>query len=74
MAQSESGQAGAGVMERRPYFTPAQIAARWSWHVESVRRAIRQRRLGSVIVGRRRLVPGEELEAFERQGFIARAV
>jgi hypothetical protein len=59
--------------ERRAFYTPAHIAARWSWHEESVRRAIRQRRMGSVVVGRRRLVPVEEIERVEREGFIARA-
>ena len=38
------------------FFTPAQLARRWGWHVESVRRAIRQRRIESVIISRR--LPG----------------
>jgi hypothetical protein len=53
--------------------TPAWIAARWSWNVESVRRAIRQRRMESVVIGRRRLVALEEIERIENEGRIARA-
>lgn len=59
--------------DRRALMTPAAIANRWSWHEESVRRALRERRLASIIIGRRRLVPVEEIERVEREGFIARA-
>jgi hypothetical protein len=52
------------------YFTPQQVAKRWAWHVESVRRAIRQRRLASVILSRRRLVPIAEIERLEAAGRI----
>ena len=53
--------------------TPEYIAGRWSWNVESVRRAIRQRRLESIIIGRRRLVPMAEIERIENEGRVARA-
>lgn len=59
--------------DRTALLTPAAIAARWSWHEESVRRVLRERRLASIIIGRRRLVPVEEIERVEREGFIARA-
>jgi len=55
------------------FFTPAQLARRWGWHVESVRRAIRQRRIESVVISRRLLVPVAEIERIETEGHIARA-
>lgn len=55
------------------YFTPRQVAERWAWHVESVRRAIRQRRIESVVISRRLLVPLTEIERIEAEGRIARA-
>jgi hypothetical protein len=56
----------------RTFLTSAQIAARWGWHEESVRRKIRRRELGSVLVGRRRLVLLAEVELLERQGAVPR--
>ena len=56
----------------RVFLTSAQLAARWGWHVESVRRKFRRRELGSVPLGRRRLVPLAEVELFERQGAVPR--
>ena len=55
------------------HFTPAQLARRWGWHVESVRRAIRQRRIESIVISRRLLVPVAEIERIETEGRIARA-
>lgn len=55
------------------FLTPQQVAERWGWHVESVRRAIRQRRIASVILSRRRLVPLLEIERTEAEGLVARA-
>lgn len=75
-SQAEAGAATQSLRRHTDgsaFLTPSQLAARWAWHEESVRRAIRQRRLGSVVVGRRRLVPIEEIEQVEREGFIARA-
>ena len=59
--------------ESRPPFTPGELAERWRWHPESVRRAVRDGRFDSIIVGRRRLIPASEVERVEREGFIARA-
>jgi hypothetical protein len=56
------------------FFTPAQVAARWAWHPESVRRAIRQRRIASVVISRRRLIPLSEIERVEREGFISAGI
>ena len=53
------------------HFTPQQLADRWGWHVENVRRAIRQRRLASIVVFRRRLVPVAEIERIEAEGRVA---
>jgi DNA-binding LytR/AlgR family response regulator len=54
------------------FFTPRQVADRWAWHVESVRRALRERRIESTIIARRRLVPIAEIERIEAEGRIAR--
>lgn len=54
------------------HFTPRQVADRWAWHPESVRRAIRQGRLESVVISRRRLIPVAEVERIEAEGRIAR--
>jgi hypothetical protein len=56
----------------RTFLTSAQIATRWGWHVESVRRKLRRRELGSVLLGRRRLVPLAEVELLERLGSVPR--
>ena len=50
------------------FLTPSQLAARWGWNPESIRRAIRQGRIGSIIISRRRLVPVPEVERIEAQG------
>jgi hypothetical protein len=57
----------------KAYFTPAGVAERWEWHEESIRRALRQRRMASVIIGGRRLIPAAEVERVESEGFIPRA-
>ena len=66
-------QAGSDHQKPQPFFSPSEIAARWRWNVESVRRAIRQGRIASTIIGRRRLIPAEEIDLIEREGFVARA-
>lgn len=76
---SELAVSGTGAKRKRArstdgtrYLTPQQIADRWAWHVESVRRAIRQRRLESVVIFGRRLVPVTEIERVETEGRITR--
>ena len=54
------------------FFCPSQLAARWGWNPESIRRAIRQGRIGSVIISRRRLVPVSEAERIEAEGLVQR--
>jgi hypothetical protein len=57
------------------FLSPAQVAQRWWFHVESIRRKIRRREIASVLIGRRRLVPLSELKRIEAEGRIpARAV
>ena len=46
--------------------TPAQIAERWSWHPESVRRKIRAGSIPSLVIGRRRLVRLTDVERIEK--------
>lgn len=50
------------------FFTPAQLARRWAWHSESVRRKLRHKEIESVIVGRRRLIPVAAVERVEAEG------
>lgn len=57
----------------RPPLTPTQLASRWSWHPESLRRALRERRIASIIISRRRLIPASEIERIESEGFVSRA-
>lgn len=59
--------------DRSAYFTPAQLAVRWSWHPESVRRAIRQGRIAAIVIFNRLLVPVTEVERIEKEGRIFRA-
>lgn len=54
------------------YLTPHQVAERWGWHTESVRRMLRERRMASVIVSRRRLVPLAEIQRVEEEGSVNR--
>lgn len=55
------------------HFTPAQTARRWGMHTESIRRMLRQRRLDSLIIARRRLIPLAEIVRVETEGHITRA-
>jgi len=47
------------------FLTPAQLAARWQLHVESIRRKIRTGEIGSLVIGRRRLIPLEVINKLE---------
>jgi hypothetical protein len=51
-------------------YPPQEVATRWHWHTESVRRAIREGRIASIVISRRRLVPESELEKIESEGRI----
>ena len=53
------------------YMRTQECAARWGWHPESVRRALRRGDLGSVVLGRRRLIPISEIQRVESEGWIA---
>jgi hypothetical protein len=59
--------------DNRPPLTPSQLAKRWSLHPESTRRILRERRIASIIIGRRRYIPASEVARLENEGFIARA-
>ena len=50
------------------FMSSAQLGARWTFHPESVRRKIRRGEIGSVVIGRRRLIPMEEVQRIEREG------
>jgi hypothetical protein len=55
------------------FLTPAEAAIRWRFHVETVRLWLRQRKLTSVILARRRLIPLAEIQRIESSGLIQRA-
>jgi hypothetical protein len=52
------------------FLTPNQLAKRWHWHPESIRRKIRRREIASKIIGRRRLIALEEAMRIESEGSI----
>jgi excisionase family DNA binding protein len=56
------------VDDKRPvYLTPRQLAARWGWHHESIRRMLRERRLQATRIGRRMLVELRAVEKLEQE-------
>ena len=59
--------------EKPRFLTPAGLARRWNWHEESIRRLVRQRRIETVRIGRRILIPVEAIEMAESEGRIRRA-
>jgi 3-methyladenine DNA glycosylase AlkD len=68
-ALTEDQQFNVGKKEKsadaKPYLTPAQLAARWGFHVESVRRLVRRESWPVVWVGRRILIPIPFAEKYE---------
>ncbi len=50
------------------HLTPKELAARWRWHPESIRRFCRQGRVATVTIGRRKLIPIAAVEALELAG------
>jgi Helix-turn-helix domain len=52
------------------FLTPAELASRWRWHPESIRRWTRLGKLPVVKVSRRTLIPLSAIEAIERDGSI----
>ncbi len=55
------------------YFTPSQLAARWGFHPESIRRLIRQGQIEAVVLHRRLLVPVAAVERIESEGRLLQA-
>lgn len=51
------------------YFTPSELAERWGFHKESIRRMIRQGRLPTARASRRLLIPVEEIKKYEHETF-----
>ena len=47
------------------YLSPDELHRRWGFHVESIRRMVREGRIGSLRIGRRLRVSLEEVEKFE---------
>ena len=54
---------------KTPYITPEQLAIRWQWHTESVRRFLRINKaaLPLLRLGNRLRIPREAIERFEQQ-------
>ncbi len=49
---------------------PRDVAKRWMFHPETIRRKIRNGEIGSIIIGGRRLVPEEEVLRVEAEGSV----
>ena len=47
------------------FLTPAELADRWRWHAESIRRLLRQGRLPSLRLGGKRIIPMADVLAYE---------
>ena len=47
------------------FLTPAELATRWRWHPESIRRLLRQGRLPSLRLGGKRIIPVADVLAYE---------
>jgi excisionase family DNA binding protein len=52
-------------MNNNRYLTTSDLVARYGYHVGSIRRMIRQRRLPAVRVGKSYFFPPEAIAAFE---------
>lgn len=50
------------------FFTPSQVARRWGWHPESVRRGCRENRIAAIVISRRLLIAVSEVERIEAEG------
>lgn len=55
------------------FFSTFQLSMRWGQHIETVREAVRARRIESVRISRHVLVPVSEVERIENEGRIQRA-
>jgi hypothetical protein len=53
------------------FLTPGELATRWRWHPESVRRWTRLGKLPIVKISRRTLIPLAAVEAIEADGYIS---
>jgi hypothetical protein len=60
------------VIEKTIFLDTEQFAARWVWHVESARRFLRDGKIPSVIIGRRRLVRLDDVEQYENDATVGR--
>ena len=54
------------------YLSPRQLAARWSFHIESVRRMLREGRLPVTKIGKRVRVAVADVIAYEDQSRMTR--
>ena len=53
--------------------SPGAVAARWSYHPESIRRLIRSGKLEAIRLGTRLRIPIEAIEKTESEGRITRS-
>src|SRR5262245_5561540 len=56
------------------FLTPAELAKRWHWHVETIRLWLRKKCMDSVIISRRRLIPISEVQRVESSGLVRRTI
>lgn len=57
----------------KPHLTPSQLATRWGFHVESVRRIIRQQHWPVARIGRRIRIPLVFVEKYEWEATVRRS-
>ena len=74
MSGSDTTRIGHGpsalVSEPNRFLTPAELAQRWRWHRESIRRWLRREQVERIKLGKRLLIPLAVIEGIERQGRI----
>jgi excisionase family DNA binding protein len=61
-------------MSATQLLTPQQLATRWAFHTESVRRMIRSGRVQALRLGKRVRVPLSEVEKIEADGLRPRGI
>jgi hypothetical protein len=55
---------------KKQFATVPEAAERWRQCEETVRRLLRSRRVASIVIGRRRLIPIGEIERIEKEGTV----
>jgi len=61
-------------MDTSSYLSPRQLATRWAFHAESVRRLVRAGRVPSIKLGSRVRIPLVAIEQIENESLRSRGV